>query len=74
MYVHEEPDGTFTLRQIRYRKRLAAGKEHPRYYAECAARGAYKALEAIGYKVGEKPWSRNISSASSKGGNTRGIL
>ena len=36
-------------------RRHAIAERVPRYYAECAARGAHKALEAIGYEVGEKP-------------------
>lgn len=45
MYVHEEPDGTFTLRQIRYRKRLAAGKEHP--HDICAVARSRAELKAM---------------------------
>lgn len=29
MYVKQEPDGMWTLRQERFRTRLEAGKEHP---------------------------------------------
>lgn len=29
MYVRQEPDGSWTLRQVRYRSALLEGKEHP---------------------------------------------
>lgn len=29
LYARREPNGTYTLRQVRYRERLAEGREHP---------------------------------------------
>lgn len=42
MYARREPDGSFTLRQERYVRRLAAGREHP--HDVCAVARSAKEL------------------------------
>lgn len=45
MYARREPNGSYTLRQDRYRDRLARGKEHP--HDVCAVATSLKGLREM---------------------------
>jgi len=45
LYARQEPDGMWTLRQERFRRQLAAGREHP--HDVCATARTKEELRAM---------------------------